>query len=264
MPVEDLDELGEVGERAREPVDLVDDDHVDEALLDVGEQPLQPGPLQRGAGDAAVVVGVAHQHPALRLLAGDVGLAGLALGVQRVELLLQPFLAALARVDGAAELADHLRHPRLRWLASPKNERPVPARAGDGAGDGGERAVRPALPLEAVGEHGDDMLGALPLADEPGADDRLPVMPRAALHDVAAVQLLAHLLQPAHGLGLQPAIGQLLDPVGEPALEEGPVVGRRLGAEELAPLLLQLRHRHGLQRGQARRDRVVRRHASSS
>ena len=107
------------------------------------------------------------------------------------------------------------------------------------------------------------MLGALPLANEPGADDRLRVMPRPALHDVAAVQLLAHLLQPAHRLGLQPAIGQLLDPVGEPALEEGPVVGRRLGAEELAPLLLQLRDRHRLQRGQARRDRIVR-HASSS
>ena len=79
VPVEDVDELGEVSERARQPVDLVDDHHLDEALLDVGEQPLQPRPFQRGARDAAVIVLVAHQHPALRLLAGDLGLAGLAL-----------------------------------------------------------------------------------------------------------------------------------------------------------------------------------------
>ena len=90
VPVEDLDERREVGERAAEPVDLVDDDHVDEPLLDVGEKALQPGPLQRSAGDAAVVIGGAHQHPAFGLLAGDVGLAGLALGVEAVELLLQP------------------------------------------------------------------------------------------------------------------------------------------------------------------------------
>ena len=37
-------------------------------------------------------------------LAGDIGLAGLALGIEAVELLLQSFLARLARVDGAAQL----------------------------------------------------------------------------------------------------------------------------------------------------------------
>ena len=68
-------------ERLR-PVDLVDHDHVDQPVLDVGQQPLQAGPLQRAAGDAAVVILVADQHPALGPLAGDVGLAGLALGVE--------------------------------------------------------------------------------------------------------------------------------------------------------------------------------------
>ena len=43
------------------------------------------------------------QMPALVLLAGDVGLAGLALGVEGVELLFQPLLAALAGVDRAAK-----------------------------------------------------------------------------------------------------------------------------------------------------------------
>ena len=70
------------------------------------KQPLQGGPLQRAAGDAAVVVAVADQHPALGPLAGDIGLAGLALGVEGVELLLEPFLGGFAGVDGAAELAD--------------------------------------------------------------------------------------------------------------------------------------------------------------
>ena len=80
--VEHLDQLGEVHQRARQPVDLVDHHDVDQAGLDVGEQPLQRRALQRAAGEAAVVVAVAHQHPALGALAGDVGLAGLALGVE--------------------------------------------------------------------------------------------------------------------------------------------------------------------------------------
>ena len=80
--VEHLDQLREVHQRARQPVDLVDHDDVDQALLDVGEQPLQRRALQRAAGEAAVVVGVADQRPALGALAGDVGLAGLALGVR--------------------------------------------------------------------------------------------------------------------------------------------------------------------------------------
>ena len=49
---------------------------------------------------------------------------------------------------------------------------------------------------------------------------------------LAAVELLAERLQPLDRLGLQPAVGQFLDPIGKPALEEAPVVGRRLGVEE--------------------------------
>ena len=51
---------------------------------------------------AAIVVGGRDEPPALVALARDVGLAGLALGVQRVEVLLQPLLGGLAGVDGAA------------------------------------------------------------------------------------------------------------------------------------------------------------------
>ena len=90
LRVEHVDQLGEVHQRAGEPVDLVDDHDIDQPGLDVGEQPLQRRPLQRAAGDAAVVVAVGHQHPALGPLAGDVGLAGLALRVEGVELLSSP------------------------------------------------------------------------------------------------------------------------------------------------------------------------------
>src|SRR5580704_13338162 len=39
--VKDVDELGKIGERARQPVDLIDDDHIDLACLDIGDQPFQ-------------------------------------------------------------------------------------------------------------------------------------------------------------------------------------------------------------------------------
>ena len=54
--VEDLDEPGEVGERPGQPVDLVDDDHVDLAGLDIGDQPFQGRPLHRAAGKAAIII----------------------------------------------------------------------------------------------------------------------------------------------------------------------------------------------------------------
>jgi hypothetical protein len=124
VAVEHLDQLGEVGERAAEAVDLVDHHHVDQPVLDVLQQPLQAGALQRAARDAAVVILIADQHPALGPLAGDVRLAGLALGVQRVELLLQPFLGGLAGVDRAAALDLHVRHDRPRLFLSPKKTQP--------------------------------------------------------------------------------------------------------------------------------------------
>ena len=114
VPVEHLDDAGEVGQRARQPVDLVDDDDVDDAALDVAQQPLQRRALHAAAGEAAVVVAVADQDPALALLALDVGQPRLALRVERVELHLQPLFRGLARVDGAAQLADGCLHLPLR------------------------------------------------------------------------------------------------------------------------------------------------------
>jgi len=78
---------------------------------------------------------------------------------------------------------------------------------------------------------------------------------------VAAVEFLAQPLQPPDRLGLQPAIGEFLDAVGQPALQVAPVERRRLAVEQVPPLCLQLRRRRSLQRGQARGDRTVGRHA---
>jgi hypothetical protein len=74
MHVEDLDQFGEVGEGARQPIDLIDDDHVDPSGLNVGKQFMQRRPVHRPAGIAAVVVVIPDQSPALMGLALDVGL----------------------------------------------------------------------------------------------------------------------------------------------------------------------------------------------
>jgi hypothetical protein len=103
MRVEQLDQLGEVGERARQPVDLVDDDHVDPMSANVVQQPLEGWPVHRAAGVAAVVVVGPDQLPAFVSLALDVGFRCFPLVVERVELLLQAMLSRDAGVDGAAQ-----------------------------------------------------------------------------------------------------------------------------------------------------------------
>ena len=100
--VHHLHDLGEAGQRSGEPVHLVDHHQVHPPGADVGQQALQGGTLQGSAGEAAVVEAGGKQGPALVALAADERLAGLALGVQAVERLLQPLLGGLPGVDGAA------------------------------------------------------------------------------------------------------------------------------------------------------------------
>ena len=64
--IEDFDDLGKIGERAGQPVDLVDDHGVDPTRRDVGEQPLQSGPIHRRAGEPAVVISLRAGTPSLR------------------------------------------------------------------------------------------------------------------------------------------------------------------------------------------------------
>src|SRR5947209_1611382 len=114
MPIERLDQLHEVYQRPRDAIQLVTHDDIHTACLDVGQQPLQGGTLEGGAGESAIVVAVRHQKPTLGTLACDEGLASITLGIQRVEGLVQPFLTALARVNSAAEFADRYRQIRTR------------------------------------------------------------------------------------------------------------------------------------------------------
>src|SRR5882724_9031753 len=101
MRIEHVNQLSKVGQRAGQAVYLVDDHDLDLAGVNVDEEALQRGALQRATGMTTIVV-VCHQRPpALMLLTLDVGLASLALSVERVELLLQAFLRGFARVDRA-------------------------------------------------------------------------------------------------------------------------------------------------------------------
>src|ERR1700757_1536136 len=99
LGIEDLDDFGKIGERAGQPVDLVDDHRVDPPCRDVGEQLLQSGPVHRRAGDPTIIITRAHADPAFVPLAVDEGLAGFALRLQRIEFLLEPLLGRFASVD---------------------------------------------------------------------------------------------------------------------------------------------------------------------
>lgn len=108
--VEHLDDLGKVGKAAGQPVDLVEEDDVDLASFDIGEQPLKAGPLQIATREAAIIVAILHQHPAFVPLAERIGCAGLVLGVETVEFLLETVLGGLAGVYRAAQqLLSHCR-----------------------------------------------------------------------------------------------------------------------------------------------------------
>ena len=56
LGIENLDDLGEIGQRAGQPVDLVDHHDIDLALADIGEQTLQCRPLHVAARAPAIVV----------------------------------------------------------------------------------------------------------------------------------------------------------------------------------------------------------------
>ena len=105
MALEDVDHSREVSQRSRQAIDLVDHHDVDPAGLDVGQQPLERRPVHVATGEGGIVVVVGHRNPALRALAGDVGVAGVTLGVDGVVLLVEPLVGGLAGVDGAAQAA---------------------------------------------------------------------------------------------------------------------------------------------------------------
>jgi hypothetical protein len=91
-----------IGERAGQPVDLVDDDDIHPSCRNVGDQPLQGRPIHRRAGEPAIIISLGQAYPAFMALTANEGLAGLALRLQRIEFLLEPFLGGFAGVDRTA------------------------------------------------------------------------------------------------------------------------------------------------------------------
>jgi hypothetical protein len=88
--------------------------------------------IECAARDAAVVVALAQFHPAFAGLAEHIGGAGLALGMKRVEVLLETLLARLPRIDRTAHPACHLArlsplpglHAAALFCLRPKNAGP--------------------------------------------------------------------------------------------------------------------------------------------
>jgi hypothetical protein len=69
--------------------------------LDVLHQPGQGRSLHCATGHTAIIIATADLGPAFMALAVDEGSAGLALGTQRVELLLKALLRGFTGIDGA-------------------------------------------------------------------------------------------------------------------------------------------------------------------
>jgi hypothetical protein len=54
--VEQFDQLGKVGQRPREAIDLIDDNHVDLSGPDIFQEPLQIWSVGRTSGISAIVI----------------------------------------------------------------------------------------------------------------------------------------------------------------------------------------------------------------
>src|ERR1019366_48465 len=102
VSIEDLHHLGEVRQRAGQPVDLVHNHCVDPAFVDIGQKALQCRALHGAARNAAIIVLGLDQTPTLTRLALDKRFTGFALSLQRVEILLEALLGRFPGVHRAA------------------------------------------------------------------------------------------------------------------------------------------------------------------
>lgn len=105
MRVEQLNQFGEVGERTRQPINLIDDDYIEPSSANLIKKLLERGPLHRPTRIAAVVVMIAGQSPALVRLTLDIGLRRLPLSVEGVEVLFEPLVGRDPSIDRAAQTA---------------------------------------------------------------------------------------------------------------------------------------------------------------
>jgi hypothetical protein len=123
--VEQLHQLGEVRQGTGQAVDFIDDDNIDPAVADVGQQSLECGALGRATGVAAVIVAGADQGPAVMGLAADIGLRCLVLGIEGIELLIESGLGRDPGVDRTADSFGRFAcHVRFSARRSPKKRGP--------------------------------------------------------------------------------------------------------------------------------------------
>jgi hypothetical protein len=132
MPIERLEHACKVQQRPGQPVDLVNEHGVDLASLDVRQQALQGRSFHVAARETTVIESPWQARPALGCLTLDVRFGGLALGVQRVELLLQALFRRFAGIDGTAHdcLGGRFRiaitvHSSPLFALSLKNKKPL-------------------------------------------------------------------------------------------------------------------------------------------
>jgi hypothetical protein len=88
--LEDLNNLRKVREAPGQAVDLVDHDHVDQALLDIPKEVPEGRAVHVAAGERGVVIVVGDRDPTLGPLTHDVGMARIPLGVDGVVLPVEP------------------------------------------------------------------------------------------------------------------------------------------------------------------------------
>lgn len=128
MLIEQFDQFGEVCQRAGQAVDLVDDNDVDLPATNIPKHSLQGRAVGIATGEPAIVILGSNRRPAGVRLASDIGLRGIILGIQGIEVLLKPLVGGDAGIDRTSH---HLDCPGIQDRGSfdglsrrPKNRGP--------------------------------------------------------------------------------------------------------------------------------------------
>ena len=103
MGIEQFDQLGEIGQGARQAIDFIDDNHIDPVGSNVSEELLQGRAVGGSAREAAIVISGSNQCPTGMGLTADIGLRCIILGVERVEVLIEAGLGRDPGIDRAAD-----------------------------------------------------------------------------------------------------------------------------------------------------------------
>src|ERR1700722_1552594 len=99
MCIEQLYQLGKVGQRSRQAIDLVDDNDVNLPSADIVQQSLQVGTIGGPTGISAVIISRPDLGPTGMGLTLYISRGCFVLSIQRVEILIQPLLGGDPGVD---------------------------------------------------------------------------------------------------------------------------------------------------------------------